>query len=124
MFEDYRAQDVTYFGDTGIFPIMHTVVLRADVVKANPGIAQSLYQAFTDAKAIGMRALHSGAEAGVSLAWLADVVAEHHQVLGDDLWPYGMAANRSALEALVEECRFERLIGDDVTVDELFLACE
>src|SRR5690348_13282801 len=51
LFENYAEVERAYFRKTNIFPIMHTVVIRRDVYRAHPWIAQSLCKAFTAAKA-------------------------------------------------------------------------
>ena len=43
LFPDYPAVEREYFSRTGIFPIMHTVVVRKDVLAGNPGLARTLY---------------------------------------------------------------------------------
>ena len=56
--------------ETGIFPIMHTVVIRADVYSAHPWVAQSLVKAFEVSKDIAMRQLHEATALKVMLPWL------------------------------------------------------
>ena len=50
LFEDYRAVEHDYYKRTGIFPIMHTVVIRRDLLAKHPNLARSVYQGFCDAK--------------------------------------------------------------------------
>jgi 4,5-dihydroxyphthalate decarboxylase len=45
LFADARAEEERYAAETGIFPIMHTVVLRREVYEARHWIAGSLYTA-------------------------------------------------------------------------------
>lgn len=50
LFPDYPAVERDYFKRTGIFPIMHTVVIRKDLLAQHPGLAKTIYQAFCDSK--------------------------------------------------------------------------
>lgn len=49
---DYRARERDYFERTGLFPIMHMVVIRRDVFDADPWVAQSLHKALAEAKRV------------------------------------------------------------------------
>ena len=55
LFEEYEAVERDYYRKTGIFPIMHIVVVRTRPLSPNPWIAQSLYQALKEAKAAPSR---------------------------------------------------------------------
>src|SRR5262249_32120291 len=50
LFEDYESVERDYFRRTGIYPIMHTLVIRKDVYRKHPWVAQSIYAAFKEAK--------------------------------------------------------------------------
>ena len=43
-------EEERYFAETGIFPVMHVVVLRRDVYEQRPWLAQSLFKAFERAR--------------------------------------------------------------------------
>ena len=51
LFPNYVEVEKEYYRRTKLFPTMHTIVIRRDVYKANPWVAQSLYKAFSAAKA-------------------------------------------------------------------------
>src|SRR5262245_25930284 len=101
LFPDYVAAERDYYRRTRIFPIMHTVVIRRDVYRANPWVAQSLFKVFAEAK---RRTHHDLLEAHAlksMLPWLPAHVEEARRDLGDDWWPYGFAPNRHVLDTFL-----------------------
>ena len=70
LFPDVVAAEKDYYRDTGIFPIMHVVVIRRDVYEKHPWVAQSLYKALLAAKneAYGRAVRHLGAALHAALA--------------------------------------------------------
>src|SRR5690606_38257827 len=50
LFTDFQNVELDYYRNTGIFPIMHTVVMRRDLYESNRSLAQSLYKAFVEAQ--------------------------------------------------------------------------
>ena len=97
LFENFVEVERDYFRRTGIFPIMHTVVIRREVYEANRWIAQSLYKAFCEAKRSTYEDLAETAALKATLPWLAAHIEEARREMGDDYWSYGFQANRSTL---------------------------
>jgi len=120
LFPNYRALERDYYRRTGIYPIMHTVVIRRDVYERNPWIALSLYKAFCAAKDRCYRLLLETGSPKASFGWLQAIIEEEQEVFGQDWYPYGVEQNRRSLEALLqfnfEQGLTPRLIG----IDELF----
>ena len=100
LFENYGDVERDYFKSTGIFPIMHTIALRAYVVRDHPWVPASLYAAFCEARDIALEGLWDTDALRLALPWLIDHVEEAWRVFCKDFWAYGMKANRPALEAL------------------------
>jgi 4,5-dihydroxyphthalate decarboxylase len=101
LFSDYRAVEEAYFRDTRIFPIMHLVAIRAEVLAEHPWVAMNLYTAFREAKRRSLeRALDDNAPK-YPIPW-SPANAEHAQELvGPDFWPYGIEENRNTLDAFL-----------------------
>src|SRR6185295_18253684 len=70
LFPDYVTVERDYYRRTKIFPIMHTVVIRRDVYAKHPWVAQSLYKAFTAAKARALEHYRQTAALPAMLPWL------------------------------------------------------
>jgi 4,5-dihydroxyphthalate decarboxylase len=100
LFPDFKATEKDYYKRTGIFPIMHTIALRQDVVREHPWVPASLYQAFCESRDIALEGLWDTDALRLGLPWLIDHVEEAWRVFGKDFWAYGMKANGPALEAV------------------------
>jgi 4,5-dihydroxyphthalate decarboxylase len=97
LFEDFPTIERNYFRRTGIFPIMHTVVVRRDVYERDRWVAQSLYKAFRAAQQETYEDLAQTAALKTMLPWLVAHVEETRREMGDDFWPYGIERNRLTL---------------------------
>jgi len=117
---NYRELEKDYYRRTGFHPIMHTLVMREELHRAHPWVAENLYKACEASKVWALEQMRYSGAQRLMLPWLYDEVEERDEVLGPDPWPYGLAANRAALEAfngyLVEQHFLERALP----VEELF----
>ena len=50
LFSPLKSAEQQYFRDTGIFPIMYVVGIRADVAKENPWLPPAVFQMYSEAK--------------------------------------------------------------------------
>ena len=121
LFTDYRRVEQDYYRRTKIFPIMHTVVVREDVHRADPWVAASLYKAFCAARDLAVDGLYDTDALRVSLPWLISHVEETWEVFGKDFWPYGLEANRPTWTAIGQYVHEQGLAPRAITADELFV---
>jgi 4,5-dihydroxyphthalate decarboxylase len=120
LFPDFRAVEADYYRRTGIFPIMHLVVIRKDVHERHPFVASSLYNAFCEARDVALARMREVGAPRYMLPWLVDDIHEIDEVFGPDFWAYGVEKNRPSLEALVQYLHEQFMIEDRVKVDDLF----
>jgi 4,5-dihydroxyphthalate decarboxylase len=120
LFPSYVEQEKAYYRRTKIFPIMHTVVIRRDVYRANPWVAQSLYKAFAAAKAKAFEMYQQTAALPAMLPWLVAHVEESRREMGEDWWPYGLAPNRHVLDAFLRYHHEQGLSQRRFAPEELF----
>ena len=122
LWPNFKEVEQDYYRRTGIFPIMHTVVLREDVHQAYPEAAASLYRAFCAARDLAVDGLYDTDALRVALPWLLDHVEETWRMFGKDFWPYGIEANRPTWTAIGQYVHEQGLAPRVVTPDELFVA--
>jgi 4,5-dihydroxyphthalate decarboxylase len=120
LFPNYVEQEKEYYRRTKIFPIMHTVVIRRDVYRKNPWVAQSLYKAFVVAKSKALELFHQSAAMPAMLPWFLAHVEETRREMGDDWWSYGLAPNRHVLDTFLRYHHEQGLSKRRIAPEELF----
>jgi 4,5-dihydroxyphthalate decarboxylase len=120
LFENYEEVERNYFQETGIFPIMHVVVIRRDVYEANRWIAQSLMKAFLKAKEIAYHDLYETAALKTMLPWLTAHVEDARRLIGNDWWSYGLEGNMKNLETFTRYHFEQGLSPKKLHVTDLF----
>lgn len=120
LFTDPEAAEREYHARTGIFPIMHTLVLRREVHEQHPWLARELVKACERSKAVGLFGLGETAALRYALPWLWAEVERTRSVLGDDWWPYGLEPNRRTLETFLRYSHEQGLAARRYEPEELF----
>ena len=120
LFPDVIGTETQYYATTGIFPIMHVVVVRRDVYEKYPWVAQSLTKAFTLAKDEAYGRLHDSSAMRYMLPWLNQHLEDAQQLLGADYWSYGVDANRATLETFLRYHHEQGLSRRLVSPEDLF----
>jgi 4,5-dihydroxyphthalate decarboxylase len=121
LFENCRQVEEDYFRRTGIFPMMHTIVIKRDVYSRNPWIAQSLFDAFSDAKQRAMTSLYEANALSVMLPFLVHEIERTRQLMGMDYWPFGIEANRKSITTFFRHLKDQGIIDREPSVTDLFL---
>ena len=121
LFPDYREIEKQYYARTGIFPIMHLVAIRREVYEKHPFVAASLYKAFCESKQRALAIMHYTGALRYMLPWLTADLDEIDEVFGGDPFPYGVAANRATLDALIRYMVEQSVIAAPLPLDDLFV---
>jgi 4,5-dihydroxyphthalate decarboxylase len=101
LFENYMQIEEGYYAETRIFPIMHLVAIRQEVVRENPWVPGSLFTAFCEARRRSIeRALYIDASR-FPIPW-GHALAEQAREKFGELWPYGIEDNRVTLAAALQ----------------------
>lgn len=120
LFRDFRTVETAYFRKTGIFPIMHTFVLKRPLYEQNPWLAVSFYRAFCQARDLAYHITYDTNALTVSLPWVIDEVEQTHKIFGRQIWDYSVEGSRPTLQALVAYLDEQQLARRKMSVEELF----
>lgn len=117
---DPRAAALTALDERGFYPINHLIVVKDELLQRNPDVAQAVFDAFSAAKNRYTDALRTGAidPSSPTDAFYAEVA---RRTAGDPL-PYGIEANRSMLEKLIDYAVHQHILTERVPVDDMFAA--
>jgi len=122
LFGDVVAVEKQYFATTGIFPIMHVVVIRTDVYERHRWVAQSLYKAFAAARDEAYTRIYDSSALRFMEPWLIQHLEESRALLGRDYWSYGIAENAAGLDVFLGYHHDQRLSRRRYRAGDLFAA--
>lgn len=120
LFEDYPTVEKEYYKRTGIFPIMHTVVIRQDIYDSNRWVARNLQDAFEKAKNLALKQAYESGVLKYFMPWMVHAIEEQRALFGEDLWPYGVEKNMKSIEALARYSYEQGLSEREIGAEELF----
>jgi 4,5-dihydroxyphthalate decarboxylase len=128
LFPEVEAHDERWFVKTGLFPILHTVVIKDSVLRERPQLAQELVDLFSRAKDEELDRLEAGRTRSIG-EWeryeesgfpRRPFARSDRRYLGADPLPFGLKANRACLEALIGYSLQQRILGERLDLDDLF----
>jgi len=122
MFENFEEVEKNYYRKSGIFPIMHAVGIRRDIYEKNSWLAVNVYKAFSEAKRITQAELFETAALKVGLPWLVSSALSAQEVLGPDIFPYGVKTSWKTLQAAIRYSMEQHIAVREISVEEMFPA--
>jgi 4,5-dihydroxyphthalate decarboxylase len=121
LFHDFKAEEIAFYKKTGIFPIMHVMGIKQEIVDRHPWVPINMFHAFQKAKAIAMARMANPRI--VPLAWYREAWEEQEEILGPDPWEYGLGErNRHNIEALAGYSHEQGLTQRRLSADDLFVS--
>ncbi len=114
---DAREAGFNALRERGLYPINHTLVVRDDVLAANPDLAPDIFYAFAEAKRLYIQRLAAGE---IEQPSPDDVFLRRVMDITGDPLPYGIEPNRRMLEAVIRHSVEQGIISRPVAVEGLF----
>jgi 4,5-dihydroxyphthalate decarboxylase len=121
LFPDFKAEEIAFYKKTGIFPIMHVMGIKQEIVEKHPWVPINMFHAFQKAKAIAMARMANPRI--VPLAWYREAWEEQEEIMGPDPWEYGLGErNRHNIETLAGYSHEQGLTKRRLCADDLFVS--
>lgn len=106
LFADAARLEAEWFANTGVYPINHVVTVKADLAARHPELLVALFEAMARAKQLYLQQL--SADGPTSAA--DEAVIRLGKLVGGDPLPFGVEANRVALETAVDFVHRQKII--------------
>jgi 4,5-dihydroxyphthalate decarboxylase len=113
-----RLEEAAYFKRTGIYPIMHLLVVREDTLARHPGLGEQLFDLFVRSKQLGMEWTRS--TPSLTLAWKDEYLRKEREVLGANPCVFGLNENEHTLHTFLRYCYDQGISATDMDVRDLF----
>ena len=118
LFPNPKEAEIDNYRKSGIFPIMHTVVIKDAVLEKDPWVAVSLLQGFQKSKKVCYERMKD--PRNFALVWVKELMDEQRKIFGLDPWPYNVEDNRKALEAVLRYEYDQGMIKKKPKIEDLF----
>jgi len=122
LFPDYLSVERQYFSESGIYPIMHIMAMRKDMLRENPWIARNLYHAFEESRRRCVARLSDRRLSLYPLPGIADYADEISALAGGEYFPYGIEASRRTLDAFLQYAYEQGIARRRVQPEDIFPA--
>ena len=116
LFPDCEKEERAYYERTRIFPIMHPIVVKKEILDRDPWVATSLYEAFVESKRLYRELMQQPHR--LSFVW--NKLEEERQFFGKDPFYQGLGENRHDLECMIQFAAEQGMLPRPLGVEELF----
>jgi 4,5-dihydroxyphthalate decarboxylase len=102
LFANFHELEERHFAKSKVFPIMHVIAVKREILDAHPWAARNLYNAFNESKRRSVERLLDPAVSRYPLPWLPTYGRKMRDLFGGDPYPFGIEENRPTLELFLQ----------------------
>jgi 4,5-dihydroxyphthalate decarboxylase len=102
LFPNFQELEEQHFAKSKVFPIMHVIAVKREILDAHPWAARNLYNAFNESKRRSLERLLDPAVSRYPLPWLPTYARKMRDLFGGDPYPFGIEENRPTLELFLQ----------------------
>jgi len=118
LFPDFEKEERDYYKKARIFPIMHPIVIKKEILDRDPWVATSLLEAFKEAQRLHREFMQQPHH--LSFAFARSYLEEERAFFGKDPYYQGLRENRHDVQTMIDFAQQQGMLGRPLTVDELF----
>jgi 4,5-dihydroxyphthalate decarboxylase len=116
LFPDGEKEERAYYERTRIFPIMHPLVVKKEILDRAPWVATSLYEAFVESRRLYRE--HMQQPHRLSFVW--SKLEEERRFFGKDPFYQGLRENRHDVASMIQFAEQQGMLPRALGVEELF----
>jgi 4,5-dihydroxyphthalate decarboxylase len=120
LFDDPQEAATEYYRKSKIFPIMHVVGVRRELVQRHPWLPSALVKAFSESKDLAVSRLEEMSASKITLPFVDERLQKDRALMGHDFWPYGVEKNKHVLNAFFAAHHAQGLSERAITIEEMF----
>jgi len=120
LFPNCSQVERDYYRKHGVFPIMHTLVLRQSIFDKENAIARRIHLILEELKAEFYAKVELLKHHPV-FPWLEDYIEEVEDLMGKDPWTHGITQNATALNKFLHFSYSQGLLPTKPRLEELFV---
>jgi 4,5-dihydroxyphthalate decarboxylase len=120
LFDDPQEAATEYYRKSKIFPIMHVVGVRRELVERHAWLPNSLFKAFSESKDLAIRRLEEMSACKITMPFVDERLQKDRILMGQDFWPYGVEKNKHVLSAFFAAHHVQGLSKRVIAIEEMF----
>lgn len=119
LFPNYPELERQWYSRTGFFPIMHTLLIKDEILEKYPWVAMSLFDAWQESKQKCYEWLEWQRVHQTSL-WFRALWEEERRAAGKDIYPWGFNKTRAEVDKMLEYAQRHGLTQQRFKAEDLF----
>jgi 4,5-dihydroxyphthalate decarboxylase len=118
LFPQFEQEEKNYYRQTKIFPIMHPVIIKTDILKNDPWVATSLFEGFMASRRAYDEFMQQPHR--LSFAWGRSYLEEERKFFGKHPFYQGLKENYHDVQNMITFAEQQGMLARRLAVEELF----
>jgi 4,5-dihydroxyphthalate decarboxylase len=120
LFPNYLEMEEQYYKRTKVWPIMHIIAVKKQLLDQYPWVAGSLYNAFLESKNRSVVRLTEQSVSRYPIPWLTTYARRMRDMFDGDPFPFGIDENRPTFEQFLRYVHEQGIAHRHAQVEEIF----